>query len=344
MILTSVHYSTIRHISNPPGILPDPVITKFRRRIYEDDNDVFLVIAGKRGSTKSGSGISLGYQLDLNKYGRTRFYLDPKYFPKEFHLKPGERMPRVIYYPSQLLDMLKNNHKYPAGTCVLWDEVGVKGDAREFASKKNKLLKRAFQTVRDLNWFIVLTAVTKKDYDVAFDRVSGFWMRTGGKANLLKNGKRYPYGKLKVYEIDINAKTAVAYDKFLNYTDVDGREKVLKEWYYIKKPPPALENPYKRYKRLFQTKLYSNYASELDEIDSYDVQSDVKTELEIMIEKKKEILSNLGDYFDFEKKKFILAAVQFTGDVKIDSELKARKLIQLLDFEIRNGKISLPVS
>ena len=339
--MTRVNYSTIRHIDDKPGILPDPVITKFRRRIYEDDNDVFLIIAGKRGSTKSGCGISMGYQLDLDEYGRSRFYLDKKYFPKKFSLNPGERMPRVIYYPSQLLDMLKNHHKYPMGTCVLWDEVGVGGDAREFATKKNKLLKRAFQTIRDLNWFITLTAITKKDYDIAFDRVSGFWMRTGGKTMLTDGVNKMPYGKVKVYEIDVNAKTAKDFDKFLNYTDVDGREKALKEWYYIKKPPAGLEKPYKRYKRIFQTTLYKDYSNQMEDIESYSIDEETKSELDVMTEKKEEILANMGDYFDYKKNKFVLAAVQFNGDTKIESEPKARKLIQLLNFEISKGKIAI---
>lgn len=321
-------------------------MSKFRNRIFEDDNDVFLIIAGKRGSTKSGSAISMGYQLDINYKGNTRFYLDPKYFPRGFNLLPGEMMPRVIYKPSQLMDMLKDNSKYPMGTCIVWDEVGVEGDARDFAHKKNKLLKRTMQTMRSLNWFIELTAVTVKDFDIAFERNAGFYMKMEGKTKIQQmrpdgTTKELPYGRAKIYEIDVNATTGKKYYKSLRYTDVDGKHKVLSGHYYVRKPPSYLETPYKRYKHLFQTKLYSGYADELDNINQFELDDTTHNELDIMNEKIKEIMNNPGDYFDYKKRKFILAAIQYEGDIKIENDARARKIMQLLSFKARKGDLKL---
>ncbi|KKM50394.1 hypothetical protein LCGC14_1556100 [marine sediment metagenome] len=79
----------------------------------------------------------------------------------------------------------------------------------------------------------------------------------------------------------------------------------------------------------------------MNDIESYSIDEETKSELDVMTEKKEEILANMGDYFDYKKNKFVLAAVQFNGDTKIESEPKARKLIQLLNFEISKGKIAI---
>lgn len=332
----------IRHIHNK---FPDPVITKFRRRIYERDNDVFAIFAGGRGTCKSGSAISLGCQVDITNKGYTRFYLDKKYYPKGFKLKPGEFLPRLIYKPSQLLDMLKNHKKYPMGTCIIWDEVGVEGDAREFTSKKNKLLKRTFQTIRSLNWFIELTAVTIKDFDVAFERNAGFYIRMDGAVNLTKivNGKpkKYPCAKAIVKEIEVSPTTGKKYYKFLNYKDVDNQIKVLSEYYYIKKPPAYMENPYKRYKELFQTTLYTSYAEELDNIADFSIDDNTLNDVALVDAKIEEILGDISTYFDFKRKRFVLSAIQYEGEIKLRTESRAKKIQQLLNFKVRKGDIDV---
>ena len=319
----------------------DPVLSKFRNRIYNSDDDVFLVYAGKRGSTKSGDSIEMGRRVDRDYKGRTRFYLDQKYFPKEFKLKSGERMPRIIYRPTQLLDMLKNSDKYPIGTAITWDEVGVEGDSRDFATKKNKFIKRTMQTVRSLRWLLQLTAVTIKDYDIGVGRNVGFYIKTMGKVMLSDGKNRFPYGKTKVYEIDVNPTTGKTYYKNFRYRDADGQYKVLSGWYYIKKPPAYMENPYKRYKKLFQTQLYRSYTNELDNIGDYSVDSEMKSEADVFEDKMKQILASAADYFDFNRKKFVLAAVQHLGDIKLGTDAKAKKMVDLLNFQYSKGKIEV---
>jgi len=333
-------YAYLKHKSSV-NVSTDPVIHKFRHRIYAEDNDVFLIIAGARGSTKSGCGISMGYQIDINKRGNTRFYLDKKYIPEKMKLLPGERLPRVIYKPSQLLDMLQHNEKYPMGTCILWDEAGVGGDARDFATKKNKLLKRSFQTIRSLNWFVILTAVTIKDFDVGLNRNAGFYMRTFGKTVLPVNGTKRPYGKTKVYQIDINPLTGVKYTPFLNYRFKNEPPKVLAEHYFVRKPPHWMENPYKRYKALFQSSLYGDYAFEMDNIDNYALDSETKRAIDIVQVKIDEIEKNPGDYYSKAKGRFLAGAIKYYGDVKIKNDARVREILQLLNFKLEKGEIKV---
>lgn len=319
----------------------DPVINKFRRRIFAKDNDVFLILAGKRGSTKSGDAIRLGYEMDVDHKKRTRFFLPDNLLPPNFKMLPGERMPRVFYKPSQFLNMIKTPSKFPMASCFVWDEVGVEGDARDFAKKKNKLLKRVFQTIRSLNWFIMLTAVTLKDFDIAFGRSAGFYMKVLKQCELNINGKLMPYGKTKVYETDINPTTAKAYHINLRYQDTDGQYKVLSNFYYIKKPPDFMEKPYKRYKKLFQTTLYREYSTEMDEIDDFYLDQDTEDEMGIIDVVMKDVLSNPQNFYDYKKKKFVLAAIQYNGQQRIKSDILARKVLQLLNFKLSKGEITL---
>lgn len=67
----------------------DPVKVEIVRRIQKDQ-DAIMVAAGARGSTKSGSFISLFDQLDRDSLGRPRFTLPYELFPPSFRLLEGE--------------------------------------------------------------------------------------------------------------------------------------------------------------------------------------------------------------------------------------------------------------
>jgi hypothetical protein len=322
--------------------LPDPVITKWTRRMHSQDNDVFGVCVGPRGSCKSGTVITLGYLLDRSPGSPfTRFYLDKKYYPTDFKLLAGERLPRTFFKPSMLLDMLKHCNHYPIATTMLWDEAGVEGDARDFAKKKNKLLKRVFQTTRSLNWALFLTAVTKKDYDVAFERNAGFCIQTHGKTTIETEEGEYDCAKTKVYDIMHNPSTGENYPRFMNYIDVDGAWKVLSEFYLVARPPSFLEAPYKRYKKIFQTRLYADYVNEIDSIDSFDTEAVGKANMVESVEAKvEEVLSDPSTFFDEKTKRFSLEAILFEGKIRLSSEALAKRVLNLIRFRQRKGKIS----
>src|SRR3989304_6538706 len=106
----------------------DPFITKIRNRVYKKDLDAVIAMVGERGSTKSGSSISLGYKIDYDKNGYSRFYLPVDYLPKGFKLKPGEVMPRVVFTPSHFLRLITED-QLPPGSVIILDEIGVLGDS-----------------------------------------------------------------------------------------------------------------------------------------------------------------------------------------------------------------------
>lgn len=323
----------------PPAIGQDPVLKKLWNETHENDNDALIAIAGKRGSTKSGCAISLGWRLDKSPAKLwSRFYLPQTLWPKDFKLLPGEILPRLIYKPTDFLKLI--NMGLPAGSVIVWDETGVEGDARDFATKKNKLLKRTFETVRSLNLILMMTAPSLKSFDVAFSRSTGFYFNTLGKTSFTHpNGVRKDYGIVKVHETSLNAATGKVYYPYLVYKDQFGKLRKLDQNYYIEKPPIWLEAPYKRYKKLFQEKLYNEYINELDEIDSISIDGQMETTTQILKTLLEQIRLRPEKYYDFKKKKFVVAALKFHGGLNKDAD--AKRFAELLEFKIQTGELKM---
>jgi len=158
------------------------------RRTLKKDLDAILVMAGARGSCKSGSALSLAYEIDRDYQGNSRFFMKP---PKGFELKKGEVMPRVVFTPTDFLNMISTVN-LPKNSCIVFDEVGVAGDSREFMSKKNRMLKQVMETIRSKNLVLLLTAPTLASFDASFRRSMSMYIRCLGRATkelILNPGK-----------------------------------------------------------------------------------------------------------------------------------------------------------
>lgn len=318
------------------SIPKDPVVSTFKRRMFNNDLDVLCPVVGKRGSTKSGCSVSLGWDLDrAPKSGQKRFFLPSKLIPREFKLRPGEMLPRIIYKPSDFLSIINQRPRPPKGTCIVWDETGVEGDSRDFMKKKNKLLKRTFETIRSFNYAIFLTAPTLKSFDVSYARVAAFLIKTMGKVDT-PNGA---FGMTKVYELDPDPINGYAYRKFIQYLE-DGLLKKMEKPYYIRRPPAFLEEPYKRYKDLFQTKLYRDYENDFDDIESLEISPEVQEETQTLQQINKiisEIEKHPKTFYDFKKKKFVLAQIQYANNVEVLKDGLAKKIVSILNHRVSIG-------
>lgn len=316
----------------------DPVKTNIVRAI-RSDGDAIVVAGGKRGSTKSGSLISLFDDLDRDIHGRPRFTLPYQLFPKEFRLREGERMPRVVWKPKDFLSLITMSHKLPSMSGIIWDETGVEGDSREFLTLKNRLIKKVLETIRSRNLLIGLTAPTIKSFDVSFRRVMTHYTEMSGAVQLPQEKKRN-HGKTKVYLLDISGFTGKIYKKYIIYRDPEeGRLRSLDQYYFIRRPNPAIEAPYKRLKDYVQTVWYKNYDEVLSEFK--DIIHEKSQEEKNKVDLKslaKEFTKNPEKFYDFEKKKIVRGALM--GEFNISS-LKAKELSDYLKFLIKNGEINV---
>ena len=311
----------------------DPFIKRIKKRIYKEDKDAIIIMAGERGSTKSGCAISLGDKLDRDEKGETRFRLPEKYFPKGFKLRPNEQMPRLVFKPSDFLRILSEDD-LPMGSVIIWDETGIEADARDFQSKKNKLLKRTMETIRSLNLILFLTAPTLFSFDISLRRSATYYIECQGAFGT-PNGERF--GHTRIYEIQTNPKTGKTYFKVFRFAEAETERTIRMDRYDIPKPLYRIEKPYKRYKRLFQTTLYEDYYKELTSIDNLigGGPENKSEDLDVLAEK---VLASPLDFFDSKKNKFLVAALR--AKLKIN-RTEAYDLKQLLEFRRDRGEISV---
>jgi len=201
-----------------------------RRRTLKKDLDALIVMAGARGSCKSGSALSLAYEIDRDYNGKSRFKLNT--LPKDFKLKKGEIMPRVVFTPTEFLNMI-SDEKLPKNSCIVFDEVGVAGDSREFMSKKNRMLKQVMETIRSKNLVIFLTAPTLASFDTSFRRSMSLYLRCLGQAT---SKKGFPCALIVPKVAQTNPVTGEVMLKFIKTFKGSGRSNYLKKFYVLAPP------------------------------------------------------------------------------------------------------------
>lgn len=305
------------------------ILIKYIRKRIKKDKDAIIVVAGERGSTKSGCAITLGYILDRSREGEPRFFLRNDLIPENFVLKKDEFLPRIVFKPSDFLKLVSGTPKLPKGSVIVWDEIGVEGDARDFQTKKNKLLKRTMETIRSRNYIIILTAPTLQSYDVGFRRSNTIYMEARGVA---KSPSGKVAGKVKIYKAQTNPRTGKVYYKNLRFrVRNDPFRNVIKN-FYIGKPPVNYESTYKRYKELFLKDLYASY---VDELNTSDFDSAGEKKENLLLFRANKALKEYWRYFDKTKGKFVSATLQAGLNLK---PTQARELKQLLDFKVTNGE------
>jgi len=308
--------------------LGDPYFDKIISKVYHEDDDAIIVHVGARGSTKSGSAITTGETIDRDENGFLRFVLPINLVPKQLRplMRRGWVFPRVVFKPSDLLRII-SNPSLPQGSVTVWDETGVEGDARDFATKKNKFLKRVMETVRDRNLVNILTAPTEKSFDIGFRRTMTFFNEFQGKVSL-PDGK---YGKCLISETTTSGKGKTYYKRIRDKTAIGKTLRLNK--YYFPKPSYYLERPYKKYKRLMQTAWYKEYLGELESMDELlKPEEERKRSFDDAV---REVFSNPEKFFHPKKKKFVAVVLEKHFNFNVS---EAKKLKDFLDFKLLKGE------
>jgi len=321
----------------------DPFQRGIMRRVYLHDKDCVVAMCGERGSCKSGSSISLGYDLDVNpKTGESRFMLPESYLPEGFKLREGEVMPRVVFTPSNFLKLLFQEN-LPAGSVIILDEIGVSGDSREFMSAKNKMLKQTFETVRSRNLILFLTAPTLASFDISLRRSLAYYVKCLGQ---ITNSKGEPSALIKPYATQVDPKEGKIYNKLIEYKPVGSssasQQRHVIDSYVVRKPPDHLEKPYKRLKQFMQNQLYEKFFREFqiidDVVDGVPIKHSATPSLLELVELVKK---EPEKYFNVKSKTFVAASLQ--AGLNIEKASLAKQLKQLLDQMHRNTEILVKI-
>lgn len=232
----------------------------------ETDNGAIIAIVGKARKGKSTIAQTIGWLTDRNVDSKfiekPRFVLKSDYFPKDFKLEDTEIMPRIVFKPSHVMKFLAEKHS--RGSVIVWDETGVEGDARDYMSKKNKLLKRTVETIGSKNYILILTAPSLKSFDTGFRRMVNFIIKAKGMITR-KDGSVWTSASILATRPNELTGDVFFKNLFIREQKFGGRGKIAN--YLFPSPPEFIEKPYKRMKELYQNALYTDYKNELEHMD-----------------------------------------------------------------------------
>lgn len=104
-----------------------------RDRVMKQNKNFLCCIIGATGTGKSYCGITLGEKLD-----------------------PAFSVDNIVFSQDELLDLL-NSGNLKRGSVILYDEIGVTQNARNWYSQTNKMLNAILCTFRHLNLIVFFT-------------------------------------------------------------------------------------------------------------------------------------------------------------------------------------------
>lgn len=303
----------------PENIKGDPILQECWKRIYRQDRNVLAIFCGATGTRKSGSAITFCDNIDVSRDNKKRF-----------------NNTRIVFTAQAFINLVKS--KLPKGSAILWDEAGVDNDAREYYTKKNKLIKYVFQTFRYKNFFVALTVPDLKSIDIGTRKLMHLYFEMYDSQTM----KGYSTGKAEW--IQTNPKTGAIYFKKPRFWGKDGIYRKL-DTYYIPKPRPELELPYKEFKDKSATQWYSDFNKELDYMDEVlEVKKNSKIGGRNNLLKVEELIENHIDEFlhpsgnrvvsDLVEKNFLENKFDYPSYL-------IKKAVNLINIRIKKGEISV---
>lgn len=298
-------------MKHPEHILRNPFYSFLWNEVYDKDLNVVIAVCGRPGTAKSGSALRMCFDLDVTRYGVPRFSIE-----------------RAVYTVQDFLYHIRQ--KYPVGTAILWDEIGVEGDARDWYTLKNKLLKRVVETYRYKNYITFVTVPSLNSIDKGVRGILTGYIEMRGKYG---DGNQ-AIGKFEI--TDVNPKTGKIYFKKLRYWD-----KELGCWskmhqIVIPKPPEQLWEAYEQKKEETLKNWYSLFAKQLEVLrQETTVPSEDGDEFDVLKEK---VLKEPMKFFDEHRNRF--SAILIKAGLKIPM-YKAREISQLLNLEYKKGLINI---
>lgn len=306
-------------VAMPQIVKGDPILQECWKRIYKQDRNVLAVFCGATGTRKSGSAITFADNFDVSRNNKRRF-----------------NNTRIVFKAQDFIKLIQSN--LPKGSAIIWDEAGVDNDAREYYTKKNKLIKYVFQTFRYKNFLVVLTVPDLNSIDIGTRKLMHLYFE------MFDSQPKKNHSVGKVQWIQTNPKTGKLYFKSPRFWGKDGIYRKLTN-YFIHKPRPELELPYKQFKDVSASQWYSDFNKELDYMDELlEVKKESKVgsrnnlvTVETLIEKNlDEFLHPSGNRIvaDLVEKNFIENRINYPSYL-------IKKAVNLINIRIKKGEISV---
>jgi len=314
----------------PEHIKNDPVLSYFWKRIYYYDQNVLLLVCGGTGTCKSGSALTLGHLLDV-------VVRKSKVEGEKDKVVGRFNVDRVVFKAEDFISLVNSN--IPKGSVIIWDEIGVEHDSRNYYSLKNKLVKYVMQTFRYKNFILIMTVPDLKSIDIGTRRLLHCYLEMKGPIGNRKMAR----GALKL--VQINPQTGKDYYKQMRFFN-DKSKKTLAA-YFIPRPYPALEEAYKAKKKIMTTEWYNSFNEQLAYMENVvgEKQKAAKAASLSIKEMADEVMKNPLTAFNPQKKRFsgnLLQPFFETLGQKVSFQ-KCCSTSQYLNNLLKTGEISMNV-
>jgi len=302
----------------PPQIKNDPVLAKIWNDVHRKDKNALIFVCGGTGDCKSGSSITLSDLLDRGMYNQPRFYISDD---------PKDEKNRIVTSAQMFIKLIKQ--KLPIGSCIIWDEIGVDADNREYYSLKNRLVKKVFQTFRYKNLIVFMTVPDFNSVDIGVRKLAHGYLEMHGKV-----GKDVAKGKFQW--VDTNPKTGKNYYKYPRYVSEFGEKCKLMQ-YFIPRPRIELEKPYKILKDKVNKAWYKDYSAQLEYMQRYNSEKGDRGKIDL-VELQKDVMKNPTAYFSDHNDKFVPVLLEAKLGITAS---RAKDLAKLLEAQREQGDINI---
>lgn len=251
--------------------------TDVKRRLKHNKNAIILIV-GETGSGKSYSALSVAESLD-----------------KDFTVD------RCVFRATDFMNLI-NKAKLKKGNVILWDEVGIEMDARNFWSISNKLISYTLESFRYMNLVLILTVPSLSFVDSKLRKLVHYLVET--KRVDIKNERVM----VKVFKIEHSprSQSGKVYQKYIRYKG----QRLTKT--FIGKPSEEMIKDYEKKKGKFLKAMYNSIHSEIKMIDQKEASKSL--DLDRVFDK---VMKNHKKYTKIWRKNKIIDSVKIAIDFKV---------------------------
>ena len=218
------------------------LVRYIQERIHKQNKNFFMIFVGPTGSGKSYSALRLATLLDPT-FDITRCCFKAKEFMKK-------------------INELTNSGDNVSGKVILWDEMGVEHNAREFMSISNRVINYFFQTSRHLNLIVLMTVPFLSFVDSSTRKL------THCVGELVGINSKTNRSSVKIKMLQSATWTNKIYPKYLRYTK-DGQQYKLTKMLF-KHPGKEITREYEIEKKKFTGGLNLGIMNALAGIEARD--------------------------------------------------------------------------
>lgn len=243
--------------------------TQYTLQRIKNNKSLNLACTGSTGSGKSYAMLAWAEEI-MSAQG------------KKFDVK------NVVFTPKDFMQRI-NSSDLGRGDVLIFDEIGVAINSRDFMSVVNKALNFCFMTNRHRNWIILMTTPHLANIDASVRRL------LHGHAVTLGVNQREKRSKLKFFSIQVNQDDAKIYKKYLRVKIGGVFRQVTRVNFGL--PSPELLEAYEAKKLAFTKALNKHLADIIDQVEAKELGA-IKKKAVVLTPPQRQVLDKMREGID----------------------------------------------